>query len=405
MEHKSDPWTHRHRPKDASEVIGQAAAAQTLRTHIAKHRRGAKAILLAGPPGIGKTTLAYAIAAELDLEIIEVNASDARGKDAMNATVGQAAFQMSLFGRGRLILIDEVDGISGTSDRGGMPALIDVIERSAHPIILTANDLTLDKLKPLKKACVVLELVPPTAADIAALITRVAHAQSVLLEQEAAMGIARRSGGDLRAAINDLQSLAHGVSVSRDALDLLDARDTTVDLGDALLRVLRTSSADIALPAFDGVGEEPDTLLQWMDENLARAYTTPAEIARAYGALSDADRYLGRIRRWQHYRFYVYIYNLLTAGVALAKDAKGTVTFTPQRPERFLKMWIAKQRHMKRDALAVTLSPHLHKSQKSLRKDTMPYLRYMGEKRGKAWVKTVVARYGLDPEQASWIGG
>ena len=399
------PWTHRHAPTLPDQVVGQAQTARRALAHVREHRRGAKPLLLWGATGIGKTCLVHAIAAALDRELIEVNASDERGKAEIAAVVGQAAFQASLFARERIILIDEVDGLSGTADRGGIPALLEILPKSAHPVILTANDATIDKLKPLVKACETIEVRAPSVVEIAALLARIAESERISLEPEAASAIARRSGGDVRAAVTDLQGAADGWSVTREHLEKLDARDTTVGIEQGVSLVLRTTSAAIALPAFDAVAEDPDAILHWMDENLPSAYHAPMDIARAYDALSRADLFLGRIRRWQHYRYYVYVYNLLTAGIALAKEGKVAGALAPKRPERFLKLWIAKQRHAKRDALAAELAPHLHTSKRRARQAVLPYLRYAGKKRGSAWTAAIATRYGLDAESASWLAG
>ena len=392
-----EPWSHTHAPRAPEEVIGQQEAARRLTAYVREHRRGAKPLLLAGPTGVGKTCLVHTIAASLDREIIEVNASDTRGKDAIASVIGQAAFQTSLFFRGRIILIDEVDGISGTSDRGGIPALLDILPRSAHPVIFTANDLSLDKLKPLRKACETIELSPPAVADIAQLLRAIARAEGVALADDAATGIARRSGGDVRAAITDLQELAP--RVTRADLDTLDARDSTASLRDALIRIFRTTSAEVALPSLDAVDEQPETLMHWIDENLPRAYADPDDLSRAYDALAEADRYFGRIRRWQYYRYYVYIYNLLTAGIALAGRAGA---LDPKRPERFLKLWIAKQQMASRDALARNLAPSLHASARSVRQEVLPYLRLVAKARGHAWVDALAREYRLGDER-SWL--
>jgi replication factor C large subunit len=400
---RPEPWTRQHKPSHPDTVIGQEAVVKRVLSYVQGYKRGHKPLLLGGPTGIGKTSLVHAVATALDRELVEVNASDERGKDAIASVIGQAAFQATLFAKERIILIDEIDGISGTSDRGGIPALLEILPRSSHPVILTANDLEIDKLKPLRKACEVIEVAAPSVTEIAGLLSRIAQIEGLALDADAASGIARRSGGDVRAAVTDLQSVAHDTRVTKAHLDSLDARDTTGEIADGVALVLRTTAAETALPAFDTVDGDPDEILHWMDENLPRAYRAPKDIACAYDALARADIFLGRIRRWQHYRYYVYVYNLLTAGIALAKEGKITGALDPKRPERFLKMWIAKQRNAKRDAIAKAIAPQLHTSAKRARQDIVPYLRAMAKAHGHAWTKEFSARYGLDEEQSAWL--
>ena len=91
---------------------------------------GAKAVLLSGPPGIGKTTVATLIASELGYETLELNASDTRSKKAIteelaDVVLSQAISSVSGHVHKRLVIMDEVDGMGG-SDRGGIPELIKV---------------------------------------------------------------------------------------------------------------------------------------------------------------------------------------------------------------------------------------------------------------------------------------
>src|SRR3990167_8748089 len=156
----SIPWTRKHQPKSFGEVVGQSEAAEALikfvRDFDAKKSKK-KAALLYGPVGCGKTSSVYAVAAELGLEVLETNASDFRNADGINSVAGAASRQMSLFSKGKVILIDEIDGLAGREDRGGVGAVQDVIEQSAFPIVMTANDPSDKKFSPLRKASVMVE--------------------------------------------------------------------------------------------------------------------------------------------------------------------------------------------------------------------------------------------------------
>ena len=95
-----------------------------------------------------------------NLEIIEINASDTRNKDSINSLIGASIGQQSLFFKGKLILIDEIDGLSGTKDRGGAQALLKIIENSPYPVIMTCNEIESDKLKAIKKKSELVEFPP-----------------------------------------------------------------------------------------------------------------------------------------------------------------------------------------------------------------------------------------------------
>jgi replication factor C large subunit len=395
------PWVHRYAPKRAADILGAKDAIAIITKHLTHYTPGSPAILLAGPPGSGKTSMVHALAHDLDIELLEVNASDHRNKDAIESIIGMAAGQQSLFFRKKAILIDEVDGVSGREDRGGISAIMAILPASRHPIILTCNDLSSDKLKPLRKACTVIELPAIAHEDTLRALTAIAQTEGVPVGSEELSAISRRSGGDLRAAINDLQSLFHGARITKADVEALSEREAKTAMQDALVRVFKTTSAEMALPAFDDVDAEPDEILAWIDENLAKEYPHPHDLARAYEALAEADRFLGRIRRWQYYRYYVYIYNLLSAGIAVAKDKKSPGVTQYKQSSRGLRIWMANQKHAKRKALAELLAPHLHTSKRRVTQDVLPYVRAMA--RNPQLRKQLIAQYGIDSETVTWF--
>jgi len=135
------PWIHKYKPEKISEVVGQEGAVSDIDNFIKNFKKQKKrAILAYGPSGSGKTVSAYAIAERYDYEVIEVNASEFRNKDQINTKVGSALQQQSLFSKGKIVLVDEVEGLSGTKDRGGLSAIIALIKKSAFPIILTCQN-------------------------------------------------------------------------------------------------------------------------------------------------------------------------------------------------------------------------------------------------------------------------
>ena len=150
-------WIRKYLPKSSKEIQGQNQAVEKLKNYIQNYKKGQKALLIHGGQGVGKTSSVYALANELDYEIIEVNASDLRNADSINQRLGAGIFQKSLFGKIKLILVDEIDGLAGREDRGGVGAIAALINKSCFPIVLTANNPWNKKLSSLRKKCELLE--------------------------------------------------------------------------------------------------------------------------------------------------------------------------------------------------------------------------------------------------------
>jgi len=112
------PFTIKYQPKKTNEIIGQDTAIRKLKDFVVNFKKQRKnAALIYGPSGVGKTISVHALANDLDLEILEVNASDVRNADQINSMIGSAVGQMSLFSNSKIILVDEVDRSSGMKDR------------------------------------------------------------------------------------------------------------------------------------------------------------------------------------------------------------------------------------------------------------------------------------------------
>ncbi|MBW2999913.1 replication factor C large subunit, partial [Candidatus Woesearchaeota archaeon] len=139
----------------------------------------------------------------------------------------------------------------------------------------------------------------------------------------------------------------------------------------------------------------------WVDENLPKEYTNPQDLARAYDFISKADVMNRRIKRWQHWRFLVYINAYLSAGIAVSKDEKykGFVSYTPTT--RILKLWQAKMKYMKRTAIASKIAEKTHSSTKRAIKDTLPYLKpiFKNKKLG----SQLAEELDLNEEEFDWL--
>jgi replication factor C large subunit len=374
MTAKPLPWTTVYAPKQTSDIQGQQAVISQIEQFL-KVRKPGTVCLLYGQQGIGKTSMVHAIAAGTDAELLEVNASDVRNESSITELLGPALKQQSLFSRTKIILFDEVDGLSGSNDRGGLGAILRLAKESPFPIIMTANDPWDAKFAELRKQAVMVQARALAYTSIVPVIKRIADAQKLSYTDDSLKMLARRAGGDLRAAITDLQTLAPDITPER--VESLSERNATESIVNAVRIVLKTKDPVLARKILDTIDEDIDEIFMWMDENLPKEYKKPADVERAYDLLSQADVFRGRIRRWQHWRFLVYCYDLLGPGIALSKAEKYEGFTQLQATTRIFALWRAKS--AKRDSVVSKLAKEQHTSKKVARTEMRILQRVLGE--------------------------
>src|SRR5207247_2811078 len=114
-------------------------------------RPGKRAVSLYGADGVGKTTVSEALAMKRGWDLVEINASDKRSGEILSKIAGLASTQTTLFSKGRLILLDEVDGVNLREDHGAITTILQIIKDTQYPLILTANDPWDSKIRPLRE--------------------------------------------------------------------------------------------------------------------------------------------------------------------------------------------------------------------------------------------------------------
>jgi replication factor C large subunit len=399
------PFTHKYKPKTTKEIIGQDKALKELKEKISEYgsRKIRKALLVYGPSGVGKTSTIHALANEMDLEIIEVNASDVRNTEGLETKILPAIKQMSLFGKSKIILIDEIDGLSGTSDRGGVSTIVKLIDQSSFPIVLTANDPWEQKFNDIRKNSIMIEYKAISALEQAIFLKKICEKEKIEFDEDAIAHLARVSQGDLRAALTDLENVSSlNKKITRKDVEDTSDREREDTIINALLKVFKTTNPDIAITAYDRIEEDIDKIFMWLDENLPKEYTKAEDIANAYENLSLADVYFGRIRRWQYYRYYVYIYNLLSVGIAISKKEKNPDFIQYQKSDRILKIWIANQKNAKRKAIAEKIAEKTHTSTKEAIQN-MYYIRMIFKNSDKKFVEKNAEHFKLEKEEVEWM--
>ncbi|MFA5176399.1 MAG: replication factor C large subunit [Candidatus Nanoarchaeia archaeon] len=365
-------FTDKYKPKSLKEIEGYEKEVREVVDFLRK-----KPILLYGATGTGKTTLVQCLADDLNYELIELNASDFRNKEQINTIVGEALNQRSLFKKGKIILIDEVDGISGREDYGGVPALLALMQKTNYPIIMTANDPWDKKFTLIRQKSKMIEI-KKVGSVICKVLKKICLIEGIKVDEKTLTEITAINNNDIRASLIDLELLSGNKIIKNEDLELLrdSPREREETIFSMIQLILKTKDPHTALNLLENYNLDYEELKSWLDENIALEYRNKEDLAKAYDTLSKADVFMGRIMRWQHWRFLVYINELLTAGIAISKKEPNTGFIKYKRPERFLNIWRFNMSNKENKDKAIEISKDLHLSIKRTIKE-MPYMRFL----------------------------
>ncbi len=399
-------WTEKYRPRTLSEVVGHNKAIEELKTWARSWVKGIpenRAIVLYGKAGIGKTTTAYALAMEMGWEMIELNASDQRTADIIEKVAGSASQMGTLEGTiRRLIIMDEADNIHGNADRGGERAIVELIKRTSQPIILIANELY-DMSPGLRAACKPIQFNAVMSRSMVPALRRIAEAERIKCDQGILEKISGNANGDLRSAINDLQAIAQG----KDSISIEDIitgdRDSKENIFKYLIKVFKSLDIVEAHNAAFNLDENPENLIQWIDENLPIEYIDRNDLVEGYYYLGKASLFLGRVRRRQNYNMWRYASVLMTSGVMIARSHRYTGFVKYQSPSLWRKLGQTKGMRKIRDSVARKIGAHCHVSMSFVRSSLMPFFRDLLNNELSA--PGVSALLGLEPEEVAFLLG
>ncbi len=407
-------WTERYRPKGLADLVGNGPAVARLREWGAAWKGGVparKALILAGPPGTGKTSAALALAADMGWSVIELNASDARNASAIQKVALAGAVHQTFASDGsfhatgsdggrKLIILDEADNLTERapgaktetedfSDSGGKGAILETIRATRQPVLLIVNDLyALEKGSgaALKTLAELVKFSKVQARSMTPALARIAHEEGLAADRDALEQIAISAEGDLRAAVRDLQAHGQGRTHLKLAdLKGLGTRDTETSLFDLVRHVLKGRSIEELKKETFQTDATPDDLVLWINENLPKEYRDPHDLVAGTYALARADLFLGRTRRTQDYALWGYASEMATIGVMAARrhEYRDFVPFG--FPQWLSKMGRTKGVRQAKDELANRLGRLTHMSKRKARQDQ---------------VETVAALFRMDREFA-----
>lgn len=357
------PLIEKYRVNSLEDIKGQDVAVEEVRNFI-RTFPSKRALILNGPVGTGKTSISIALAKENKMELFELNASDLRNRASLESVLKPSLEQKSFFEHSKLILMDEADGIT-TSDRGGLPELIALISKTKFPIIITANDIWQQKFSLLRKCCKIVNLKELKERDIKNILVYVINKENKKVRDDIIDSIAKSAKGDVRAALNDLESV---MFLGEEEIEINSEREKVQDIFNSLKVLFQDKIDDKIIKIFDNSNLNIDEILLWVEENIPFEYSGKA-LAKAYESLSIADVFRGRIYKQQHWRFLVYQNFFLSAGVSGATRLKNDKFVSYKRPSRILKIWLSNQKNAKMKSIVEKYANFCHMSKKKAVKD------------------------------------
>ena len=417
----NDEWTEKYRPQSLSQIVGNENAIRGIRRWGDSWKNGVprlKALTLRGEPGTGKTSAALALAHDMSWDFIEMNASDHRNAASIRKVAGvgsvsqtfnlEGEFLSSDVGRRKLVILDEADNLFGREDFGGAKAIVETIKESRQPIILIVNDYyELSRKAPAIKSLA--ESITFSRLDgksIVRVLKSVAEREGAVMPDSVFNHIAENSGGDMRAALNDLQMLVEGrESISLEDSQAIGKRNQLKELDSALRTMFGAKTLKDARDATFDIDKTPDELEKWIEENIPLELTDSSDMASAYDALSRSDTYLGWTRMLQHYGLWSYAKEMMTGGVALSRQHGTRPSVHQYRfPGFFILMSRAKGPRAARDSVSSKLANYLHTSRRCVNDSTLPLLSVMVRNDSELLTKLAVD-LGLDDGDIAYLLG
>lgn len=297
-------WSEKYRPRTISEMVGNEESRSEIMEWVAKWKKGTKPLLLVGPPGIGKTTIAFLIAKQFGYDMIGLNASDVRSKSRINEILTPVLGNVSVLGT-PMIFVDEVDGIHGRGDYGGAAALVEILKESTVPIILAANNDTLEKMKNIKKTVKTISFkkIPPRLLRV--YLENILKKENTKLSPGSLIKVIDKSRGDIRSMINLAQSFVTGFNPQT------ENSFETINVEDGINSFFKSNSFEEARIILYSMQIDPREKINAFYSSIVTSNLDNTTMAKYLEIISKADMLYGKIMKTQNWRLLRYLNDIL----------------------------------------------------------------------------------------------
>jgi len=293
-------WSEKYRPQNFMDLIGNEDARQLFAGWFEKWKKGTKPLLLVGPPGIGKTTLANLAGRNFGYDMISLNASDVRNKKNIQEILEPVLGNQTVLGK-PMIFVDEVDGVHGRSDYGGVEALINILKEPTIPIILAANNNSSDKMKKIKKVVKTISLHPLPPRLLRLYLNMVLEKENAQINPGKLIKLIAESNGDIRSMLNSAQALVTGFEPST------ERTFESLDVEAGINAFYKAQSIDEARAVLYSMHIDPREKINAFYSSIITSSISNLELEKFLRVISEADILYGRIMKTQQWRMLRYL--------------------------------------------------------------------------------------------------